>query len=98
MFIEYGVRVVRTAEFSGLLRLVFEGFFEWPPFPRLGRSEWGQALVAAMRDWFLPRVRHTPLSLPATASVLPNGSPGDGGVSKLTQPDQHGQRPLQLAV
>ena len=31
-------------------------------------------------------------------SVLPNGSAGDSGRSKLPQSDQHGQRPLQLAI
>src|ERR1700719_2886852 len=38
------------------------------------------------------------LDKPAFGRILPNRSGRYGGLSKLLQPEQHGQRPLQLAV
>src|ERR1700693_3558284 len=38
------------------------------------------------------------LDKPAFGRILPNRSGRSGGLPKLLQPEQHGQRPLQLAI
>ena len=77
------------------------------PFHRIERPDGiemaASARLVAARPWggrFPPRIRRDRLSpsLLATAPVLLNGSPRDGGPAEFPQPNQHGERSLQLAV